>query len=78
MDVAAAGGWSDIGTLMKCYQQADDVTLLEVMSYSKKISGGARGGLTQGRNSPPTQDNKKPPQRKALQGLVSRSRGDWI
>lgn len=44
VDVAAAGGWSDIGTLMKCYQQADDVTLLEVMSYSKKISGAARAG----------------------------------
>ena len=44
VDVAAAGGWSDIGTLMKCYQQADDVTLLEVMSYSKKISGEARAG----------------------------------
>jgi hypothetical protein len=41
---AAAGGWSDIGTLMKCYQQADDFTLLEVMSYSKKISGEARAG----------------------------------
>ena len=44
VDVAAAGGWSDIGTLMKCYQQADDVTLLEVMSHSKKISGEARAG----------------------------------
>ena len=44
VDVAAAGGWSDIGTLMKCYQQADDVTLLEVMSYSKKISGEAKAG----------------------------------
>jgi integrase len=44
VDVAAAGGWSDIGTLMKCYQQADDVTLLEVMSYSKKISSEARVG----------------------------------
>lgn len=44
VDVAAAGGWSDIGTLMKCYQQADDVTLLEVMSHSKKISSEARAG----------------------------------
>jgi integrase len=42
--VAAAGGWSDIGTLMKCYQQADDVPLLEVMSHSKKISSEARAG----------------------------------
>lgn len=44
VDVAAAGGWSDIGTLMKCYQQADDVTLLEVMSRSKKISSEAKAG----------------------------------
>jgi integrase len=44
VDVAAAGGWSDIGTLMKCYQQADEHTLLEVMSHSKKISGEARAG----------------------------------
>ena len=44
VDVAAAGGWNDVGTLMKCYQQADDLTLLEVMSHSKKISGAARAG----------------------------------
>jgi len=44
VDVAAAGGWSDIGTLLKCYQQADHDTLLEVMSHSKKISGEARAG----------------------------------
>lgn len=44
VDVAAAGGWNDIGTLMKCYQQADEHTLLEVMSHSKKISGVARAG----------------------------------
>lgn len=31
-------------TLMKCYQQADNITLLEVILYSKKISGGARAG----------------------------------
>jgi hypothetical protein len=42
VDVAAAGGWNDIGTLMKCYQQADQHTLLEVMSHSKKVSGEAR------------------------------------
>jgi integrase len=44
VDVAAAGGWNDIGTLMKCYQQADDTTLLEVMSHSKKISSEVRAG----------------------------------
>jgi integrase len=36
--VAAAGGWSDISTLLNCYQQADHQTLLDVMSHSKKIS----------------------------------------
>ena len=44
VDVAAAGGWSDIGTLLKCYQHADDDTLLEVMSYPKKITERARTG----------------------------------
>jgi hypothetical protein len=38
VDVAAAGGWSDTGTLVKSYQQADNETLLQVMSHSKKIT----------------------------------------
>lgn len=42
VDVAAAGGWNDIGPLMKCFQQADDVTLLEGMSHTKKISSEVR------------------------------------
>ncbi|MGH7605672.1 MAG: tyrosine-type recombinase/integrase [Gemmatimonadaceae bacterium] len=37
-DVAAAGGWKDYGTLLTCYQQADDETLLQVMSHPKKIT----------------------------------------
>ena len=44
VDVAAAGGWSDIGTLLKCYQHADDETLLQVMSHPKKIMEKARTG----------------------------------
>jgi hypothetical protein len=44
IEVAAAGGWSDVGTLMKCYQHADYETLLEVMSSSKKIIEAARAG----------------------------------
>jgi integrase len=36
-DVAAAGGWKDPATMIRCYQMADDATLLEVMSHSKKI-----------------------------------------
>jgi hypothetical protein len=30
-DVAAAGGWSDLTTLLRCYQQEDDATSLSVM-----------------------------------------------
>lgn len=44
VDVAAAGGWSDISTLLKCYQHADHDTLLEVMSSPKKIMEPARAG----------------------------------
>ena len=44
VDVAAAGGWSDISTLLKCYQQADKETLLEVMSHSRKITDQVRTG----------------------------------
>ena len=31
VDVAAAGGWSGTDTLVRCYQQADDVTMLAVV-----------------------------------------------
>ena len=44
VDVAAAGGWSDITTLLKCYQHADYETLLDVMSHPKKITESARAG----------------------------------
>jgi len=32
-DVAAAGGWLDIGTLQHCYQQPDDETLRAVVAF---------------------------------------------
>lgn len=44
VDVGAAGGWSDLTTLMKCYQQADSDTLLAVMSEPKKVSERAKTG----------------------------------
>jgi integrase len=44
VDVAAAGGWSDVSTLLNCYQQPDKETLLEVMSHSRKISDVAKTG----------------------------------
>lgn len=34
-DVAAAGGWKDINTLLTCYQQVDEETLQEVIDYEK-------------------------------------------
>jgi integrase len=37
-DVAAAGGWSDVDTLLKVYQQTDPHTLLAVMSEPRKVS----------------------------------------
>lgn len=37
-DVAAAGGWNDVDTLLKVYQQPDPATLLIVMSEPRKVS----------------------------------------
>jgi integrase len=43
-DVAAAGGWKDVGTLIRCYQQPDDETLLRVMSEPRKVTERAQNG----------------------------------
>jgi len=43
-DVAAAGGWQDTDTLLKCYQQPDNETLLAVMSEERKLHEVASGG----------------------------------
>ena len=37
-DVAEAGGWKDVETLLKCYQQADQESLLDVMSEPRKLT----------------------------------------
>ncbi len=34
----AAGGWSDLTTLLRCYQQADEDTLLAVMNEPRKVT----------------------------------------
>lgn len=44
VDVAAAGGWSDVGTLLRCYQRPDDETMLQVMGESRKIMERANAG----------------------------------
>lgn len=36
-DVAAAGGWRDTATLLTCYTQPDNETLLAVMSEERKV-----------------------------------------
>lgn len=36
-DVAAAGGWKDYDTLLKCYQHPDEETLLQVTSEERKV-----------------------------------------
>ena len=36
-DVAFAGGWKDVETLLTCYQQPDDETVLAVMAEPKKL-----------------------------------------
>jgi hypothetical protein len=34
-DVAAAGGWKDLVTLMRCYQVPDDESMRSVVEYEK-------------------------------------------
>jgi integrase len=41
-DVAAAGGWRDLTTLLTCYQQPDEETLREVVDYEKPAATGTR------------------------------------
>jgi hypothetical protein len=36
-DVAEAGGWLDTRSLEECYQQADEATLLQVVSEHRKL-----------------------------------------
>ena len=36
-DVALAGGWKDTSTLLTCYTQPDDATLLEVLNEPRKV-----------------------------------------
>jgi integrase len=43
-DVAAAGGWKDLNTLTECYMQADNDTMLAVMSEPKKLRDNAAVG----------------------------------
>ena len=45
-DVASAGGWKDVTTLLTCYQHSDDATMLKVMeSPVRLVSRRAAGAL---------------------------------
>jgi integrase len=44
VDVAAAGGWSDTGTLLRCYQHPDQETMLAVVNEPRKVTEKARTG----------------------------------
>jgi integrase len=45
-DVAAAGGWKDVTTLLTCYQHAEEATMLKVMaSPTKLVSRRAASGV---------------------------------
>ena len=40
-DVARAGGWKDVDTLLTCYQQPDRESLLAVMAEPRKVREGS-------------------------------------
>jgi len=55
-DVAAAGGWQDVETLLECYQQPDYETLKSVMDGARTLHGAPNGlGGTRGRVRKPAQ-----------------------
>jgi len=43
VDVAAAGGWTDVETLLRCYQQPEAETLLRVTSEERRVGQAGLG-----------------------------------
>ena len=43
-DVAAAGGWKDVTTLLTCYQHADEATMLKVMESPVRLASRRAAG----------------------------------
>ena len=39
VDVKATGGWRDTNTLLTCYQQTDEASMLRVMEAPRKLRG---------------------------------------
>ncbi|MGE5230791.1 MAG: tyrosine-type recombinase/integrase, partial [Deltaproteobacteria bacterium] len=48
-DVAAAGGWKDVTTLLTCYQHADEATMLKVMDSPLKLMSRRSAGALEKR-----------------------------
>ena len=48
LDEAAAGGWNYMGTLLLCYQQPDNATMLAVMSHEARPVEQQERGLVRG------------------------------
>jgi integrase len=46
-DVAAAGGWKDVTTLLTCYQHADEATMLKVMASPTKLVSRRAAGVVE-------------------------------
>jgi hypothetical protein len=44
-DVAAAGGWKDVTTLLTCYQHADEATMLKVMESPVRLVSRRAAGV---------------------------------
>lgn len=69
-DVAFAGGWSDATTLLRCYQQPDEATLLRVMSEPRNVleEGLERDSPLTGANSRRLKAEKTPWVTQAAEG----------
>jgi integrase len=45
--IADAGGWKDVATLVRCYQHADEATMLKVMASPTKLVGRRTAGAVE-------------------------------
>jgi hypothetical protein len=48
-DVAAAGGWKDVTTLLTCYQHVDEATMLKVMELPVRLVSRRTAGVPEKR-----------------------------
>ena len=60
-DVAAAGGWRDIETLLTCYQQPDRETQLRVMETARVVADPVLEEATTAPVTAPTREEAQSP-----------------